>query len=154
MLIGVDNDLIQICIHSALSLLIVKCHNLEPAVVNTQLSPSFGPSVRPPTWPPVVPTWGSDFTDLDLVAARRTALRLNAILQRLQHQLLWELGHELQVFDWNVELGPVVGYHPLAGASRNEREREMDEGRSLKRPFNISFNVWKKAKWITVNYKS
>lgn len=38
--------------HSALSLRIVKCHNLEPAVANTQFPPSFHSSVWPPDLAP------------------------------------------------------------------------------------------------------
>lgn len=113
MLIGNDNDLIYISIHRALSLMIVKCHNLEPVV-----DPSFCPLV----WPLVVPTWGSDFSDLDIRTVPQAALPLNAILQDLQHPHLWELRHDLQVFDWNIKLGPIEGKHTLTGVSRGERE--------------------------------
>lgn len=64
----------------------------------------------------VVPTRGSDFSDF--YVASHGALCLNAILQHIQNSLLRELWDNLQVFHWNVKLGPVVGDNALTGVSK------------------------------------
>lgn len=113
MLIWDDNEHIWVFIHSALSLLIVNYLNLEPAVANTYFTVIV---LLLPNLAPVVPTWGSDFSDF--YVASHGALCLNAILQRIQNSRLWELWHDLQVFNWYVKLGPVVGDNALTGVSK------------------------------------
>lgn len=82
--------------------------------------------INAPRW--VIPTRRGDFSDFDLLGVDHAALRLDAFLQHLQHALLRELRHDLQVLNWNIKLGPVIGYHALTGASGNKTETAKVRG--------------------------
>lgn len=84
-----------------------------------------GASFRKHPLVPAIPTWGRDFTDLDISWAHLAALLLDATLQRIQHSLLWELRHDLQVTDWNIKLGPVISYHAFAGVRTDQKWTEL-----------------------------
>lgn len=89
----------------------------------------------PPRWlphlpPSRVPTRGGDFHDIN-AALRGTHLH-NAILQIFQHALFWNLWQVLQVINWYVKLGPVVGNHALTVVSRWERNGHNRYGHRAK----------------------
>lgn len=135
MLIWDDNDLILVFIHRALSLLIAKCQS-GACCCKYPVYPIMPPLAL------VVLTRGSNFTDCNVLVACLAALHLNAMLQCSQHPLLRELWHDLQVFNWYIKLGPVVGNYTLTSASRNERE--MVERRNLNWTFrNELYHSWK-----------
>lgn len=75
-----------------------------------------------PTCPPSrLRTRGGDFHDVK--AAQRASLLLHdAVLQGFEHSLLWQLRQVIQVINWYVKLGPVVGNHTLTVVSRWERK--------------------------------
>lgn len=89
-----------------------------------------------PTCPPTPPssrvrTRGGDFHDAN-AAQRAAPLIQDAVLQRFEHSLLWQLWQVLQVLNWYVKLGPVVGNHTLTVVSRWDRKgvRIFEKGRS------------------------
>lgn len=88
--------------------------------------------VTPPHQTLVLHTWGSDLTDLDIRGTCRAALP-NATLQCIQDPLLWNVRYHLQVAVWNVELRPVVGFHALAGVSRQMEMESKKQTWAFKR---------------------
>lgn len=95
---GDDSDLIRIGVLVTLSSETVKMTEKEAK------------SSEQPTRNSLILTWRGDFSDVN----GWKPLRLESTLQYLQHPLFRELRQDVQVFRWNVELGPVVGYHTLA----------------------------------------
>ena len=115
MFIWDDNDNDHLGLYGRCS--IVKCLNLEPAL----LSILMHPAVAATSFPLRVPTRGSDFHNAH--AALYGSFFQNALLQSVQNSLFWELWQDLQIINWYIKLGPVVGNHTLTVLSRRKERR-------------------------------
>lgn len=125
---------------------ISKCLDLEPALEPTLMHPA----VAEPPAPPRVPTRGCDFHDAH--AGLRGTFPHNVVLQNAHHSLLWEVWQDLQVLNWYVKLGPVVGNHALTVVSGRGKKKVWEYSKIVSMGtqriyLNVLWNVCKCHTW-------